>query len=171
MATAAISFDVTTLGAILCRVHGGFGGMAFAPFCLPVLAVYVHHVELGICFILNYWKSGLYIWRVFIAFITVTLLNSAIVNQLTWSSVDFAFEGGRFASSFFDISLNIFFSVLVLVVLFLAVNYDRNHIFTDGDISRRLLNRSHLTLVKNINEHDIDMTFREMEGTGLLSST
>ena len=53
----------------------------------------------------------------------------------------------------------------------MAMNYDRNHIFTDEDISRRSLNRSHLTLVKNINEHDIDMTFREMEGTGLLSST
>jgi len=53
----------------------------------------------------------------------------------------------------------------------MAMNYDRNHIFTDGDISRRSLNRSHRTLVKNINEHDIGMILREMKETGLLSST
>jgi len=51
----------------------------------------------------------------------------------------------------------------------MAMNSIRNTVFTECDISRRSLNRIHLTLVKNINEHDIGMILREVERTELLS--
>jgi len=50
----------------------------------------------------------------------------------------------------------------------MSENYDRNHIFLDCDISRRLLNRSHRTLVHDIKEHAMCIILREMERTELL---